>query len=479
MPAVESPNKLRRIAVLIASVDATTARQLLLQLPTDMAKEVRGILQTIGPIDPAERQRIVAEFQSTAARHVRSAPPTQASAQRGSAAPRIDERSPMTTASGPLHLEPRLANASAPQVSSAVHAYDKTAPRGYDQGWPHQSAGPSQPTLSADDEPTDVTITWKRMDTRGLSQLLAGERPTVIAVVISQLAPEMGVSLLQQLPVALHSDVLQRMVHLQDIDTEAMQAIDEHLAERLKDYEHQVNSEAQNGRRISSLIAVAPAHLQQTWLQMLRETHNASMIPNIEAALRPSTTGTSPQSPPTHDNAASSSPPQTRMNTEPNLNSTVFGSVITTADAATANPAAPTTAAAIPASESAMEATENSHILLFPGLAAAATPHHVDRSLLQLDFERILQLSPHQLAQVLTQAESQTVLLALAGASPAFMKRFYLMLTKSDAKILASRLSEIGQLKLRDIDDAQRQIVELKVKLFSSSQNRTTTVRAA
>ena len=115
---------------------------------------------------------------------------------------------------------------------------------------------------------------------------------------------------------------------------------------------------------------------------------------------------------------------------------------------------------------------DDPYIIPFPGSGELPPLSNTDRSLIQIEFEQILSLSTQQLAQVLSAAESQTVLLALAGASPTFMKRFYAMLTKPDGKALASRLSKIGPLKLRDIDEAQRSIAELAAKLTSPRPSR-------
>ncbi len=69
MPTAEPiPDNIRRIAVLVSSVESATARQLLLHLPTPIAKQVRGALQNLGAVSAGERQRILAEFQSTAAK---------------------------------------------------------------------------------------------------------------------------------------------------------------------------------------------------------------------------------------------------------------------------------------------------------------------------------------------------------------------------------------------------------------------------
>ncbi len=116
---------------------------------------------------------------------------------------------------------------------------------------------------------------------------------------------------------------------------------------------------------------------------------------------------------------------------------------------------------------------DDPYVLPFPRSNDAPPLSNTDRSLIQLEFEQILSLSTHQLAQVLTATDSQTVMLALAGASHTFMKRFYAMLTKADGKALASRLSKIGPLKLRDIDEAQRSIAELAAKMLLPPSHRT------
>ena len=63
----------------------------------------------------------------------------------------------------------------------------------------------------------------------------------------------------------MHREVLQAIANLQDIDEEAMQSIEAHLAERIKDYEQQVNGEAKGTRRVAALLAAAPPELQESW----------------------------------------------------------------------------------------------------------------------------------------------------------------------------------------------------------------------
>ncbi len=448
------PDNIRRIAVLVSSVDSATARQLLLHLPTSVAKKVRSALQNLGPVTPSERQRILTEFQLTAAKQNQTSPAIAPaatpvsinSASKLSQNPDHSLQSAGSVAADPYaqarNYAPSLAEHSERDTSSLYSMPPNSI-------LPNASGDASQPS-------------WKWMDIRALSHFLRGERATVIAVVINQLSPNTGVSLIQQLPTAMHREVLQAIASLQDIDEEAMQSIEEHLAERLKDYEQQVNGEAKGTRRVAALLAAAPPELQESWSRFVHiaiDSSNETLpvtepIPKLQSA------------------------PDSKEIKQNNFTSTANhpASVETTFAPRSPTSELKSLAAAPPIEGSLID--DNPYILPFPGSNDGIQSNpgplsDVDRSLIQIEFEQILSLSTHELAQILTASNSNTVLLALAGASPSFMKRFYSMLTKADGKALAQRLSKIGPLNLRDIDEAQRSIAELAAKLMSPRSHRT------
>jgi hypothetical protein len=111
------------------------------------------------------------------------------------------------------------------------------------------------------------------------------------------------------------------------------------------------------------------------------------------------------------------------------------------------------------------ERTEENHVLPFANHNQQQPVSEIDRSLIQLEFESLLELPSHSLAKLLSAAESETVLLALAGATPHFMQRFYDRLNRPDAAALQNRLQKLGVIQLRDVDEAQRRIVELSSRL--------------
>ena len=459
MPTAEPlPDNIRRIAVLVASVDSATARQLLLHLPTSVAKHVRRALQNLGPISAAERQRILTEFQTTAAKH------NQATVGQAIAAPVA--LSAVSDVDFGLNTNDSFSHAHAYSSSLAEHTegggsplYAARAVARFD----------SQSSSRENSQPS-----WKLLDSRALSHFLRGERATLIAVVINQLSPETGVSLLQQLPATTHREVLQAIANLQDIDDEAMQSIEEHLAERLKDYEQQVKSESKGTRRIATLLAAAPPELQESWSKFVHIAFESSQDSSLET---PQTTGL-PAS------ASSAATPGSINSARPNqatardgLTAPASLSAATSMDAAHGSHVAATVNVQRDGSQSEsftdFNLDDDHYVLPFPQPHDARPLSNTDRSLIQLEFEQVLSLSTHQLAQVLTATDSQTVLLALAGASHAFMKRFYSMLTKVDGKALARRLSRIGPLNLRDIDEAQRSIAELAAKMLPPRSHRT------
>ena len=261
MPTAEPlPDNIRRIAVLVASVDSATARQLLLHLPTSVAKHVRRALQNLGPISAAERQRILTEFQTTAAKQ------NQVLANEAMAAP-VAPLS-MNSVEGGLNTNHIHKHSQADFSSLAEHSER--------YGSPLHPAHTESISASQSASPENSQPSWKLMDIRALSHFLRGERATLIAVVINQLSPGTGVALLQQLPANMHREVLQAIANLQDIDNQAMQSIEEHLAERLKDYKQQVESESKGTRRVAALLAAAPPELQETWSRFVHIAFDSS-----------------------------------------------------------------------------------------------------------------------------------------------------------------------------------------------------------
>lgn len=411
-------DKIRRIAILIANVDAAVARQLLLHLPTEVAKQVRQKIANLGPVDPAERQEIVSEFQATAERQSNAA------------------SKPLEQKVGP-RTQPNPNNYSSTSVLPTNEGHIPGAPLSHSE-----SSRQSQ--------------SWRGLDSANLARLLQDERVSVIAVVLSQLEPQMGVEVLKRLPKENHREVLRRLSSLQEINDQAMEAIHDHLAARLTAFQKVA---APGSARVSALLAAAPDDWQTQWSQLLMEDDESNRV-NSAANHFTETFTQVTEHREVHRAKASA-----------NYSNPLDNLVVTVDMTNSGNSTKPT--ASTPSRVTAADQTQDFPTILPISTAMQAANSKPsselsdnDRSLIQLEFERILQLDPHQLAILLSNTPSHTVLLALAGATSTFMQQFYRMLDKFDAKLLAEKIARIGPLRLRDVDEAQRQIAERADQLF-------------
>lgn len=400
MTTATMPDRLRQIAILISSVDSAAARQILLQLPTETARQIRQLASRLGEVTAEEKRRILSEFQRTAMSSMGSS---------------IDRTAARPTNQG--NLAP--GNGASVKTAGASDAYFSGQPMAaaMDVGQVGQT-----PSLDTEQPVSGESVTrpaWTRLSTAALVRFVREERVAVTAVVISQLEPVVAVEVLQHLQTETRREVLLRLSDLQEIDPEAMQTIDDHLSQRLHEYQHQIQSELANTRRIESLLAAAPPEIRSDW---------AALLGDVRPQLTPAVAeGRVAEGPSNLAQVASLD----RGDSAERTQSTV----------------ADHEADILPFRRSGDETSK-------PRDTAA------DRLLTQWEFEQILLLPATALAHLLSSTDSQTVLLALAGASPEFMKQFYRKLNRHDAKTLETRLQRIGPIQLRDVDTAQRKIVD-------------------
>ena len=143
MVATASDSRLRQIAILVASIDTASARQLLLHLPTDLAKRVRAMAAEVGTVSPEERRALLAELQ------------------------RSGLKPPATTVTG-----------NRPVPGLAVAADSRSSAAEAREAWPGLSGGGTiQPSFSTDESTGPA---WKRLSVAALLRCIRHERPTII-----------------------------------------------------------------------------------------------------------------------------------------------------------------------------------------------------------------------------------------------------------------------------------------------------------
>lgn len=490
MPAAPSQDRLRQIAILVSSVDAAAARQLLLHLPTETAKQVRSMAANLGPISADEKRRILAAFQQSSAS---AASPTQPST------PALPAATPPPTSGQPAQLATRNASLG----SAADGQYPINHPLRGEEVDHAVSELSAHATLSSDGNAQDSSSPWDGISDVALLRFVQGERPAVIAVVASQLKPHVAATILGQLPPELSCDVIRRLSRLEEIDPEAKAAIDEHVRTELGAHRQRVESEIENSRRMQALFQAAPEALRSQWQNALNSsnglhlgvdsakpsvqestsepTHSSGVrvVPLPRRQVHPIASQAAARSPANNPVENTESHDQAAMNLDISEASSVPGPTL----AELYGDAAITTAdLQVQTEATQVHPTDvQPSILPFPGnsTSAASQQSSAERAAVQAQFERILDMPPHWIASLLSNTDSETVLLALAGATSSFMRRFYGMLDRRDAKTLDARLKQIGPLKIRDIDEAQERLVEKSQLIVQQSVPTDATRKAA
>jgi len=451
MSTITPDNRLRQIAILVSSVDSASARHLLLNLPSEIARKVRAMAAEMGPIPPEERKQLMLEIQ------------------------KHQLRRPSTAKSTPGYASvPPHQHSETTETDAAAGAHEQDLPR---------EGGNRFVELSEWNGPA-----WTRLSVEAMVRFVRHERPTVIAVILHQLAARQAAAVLQRLPRSVSREVLRCLGNLQEIDSEAMQAIDEHLSQRLSEYRHRIESEVENTRRINDLLSAAPPEFKQQWANWIRpdQFHFDESTPGANQEFSTNYNSSSAENFPSSNSQPDRSLDQYYRSASITTDDIFISSLAAAGNAVRSRDNPATSLPSADWNEQAPPVADGEAPTILPfqppsrsnsdDLRQDAPPANPSTAATTLlpggDFELVLTLSPELLAKLLSSLDSQTVLLSLAGASPQFMKRFNAMLEPADAKVLNARIQRIGPLQLRDVDEAQRRVLQAYRSLVESSSHR-------
>jgi flagellar motor switch protein FliG len=175
---------LRKAAILVASLDTTSADALLEEMEPEEAARVRRAVLELGDVDPAEQQQIMNDFL----RRPPHGAPADASA---------------------VELDPSLAaRLRAPRAEAEA---------------PHGAA------------PAASFAFLQPLETAELARVLVREHPQTIAIVISHLPPARAADVLRRLPASRQSETLMRVARLGRLAPDVVQDIEQALRAVLED----------------------------------------------------------------------------------------------------------------------------------------------------------------------------------------------------------------------------------------------------
>ena len=190
---------LRKAAILIASLDDRTARQLLEQMGTEQAQRVRKAVDELDDIDPTEQSQVIEEFCRVSPLIPKDLHP--GIELDGSLAAKLS-----------LPTQPEMNTPSAPGTNHAL------SPEAAPFRFLHEARAEM------------------------LTPYLEREHPQTVAVVISYLPPAQAADVLATLPAVLQAEVLGRLANLDEADPEIIREVEQSL-------EHWVTEQTKNHRR--------------------------------------------------------------------------------------------------------------------------------------------------------------------------------------------------------------------------------------
>lgn len=173
--------RIRRAAILVASLDERLAEQMLDNLPVSEAERILEEVERLGEIDADEQRDVLDEF--------------------------------------------RRAGRSGRETSPGVE-FTYSAPQ------PLPTAKPIAPPVVSEEE-LRAAEAAKAAEAALIAELLSVEHPQTIAVALSRMDHEQGAAVFADLPPALQSDVIDRLANLQITDETAVFELQTELQERI------------------------------------------------------------------------------------------------------------------------------------------------------------------------------------------------------------------------------------------------------
>ncbi len=207
---------LRKAAILLSGLDRAAADAMLEAMGPEQAEEVRRATIALGRIDPQEQRRVIDEFFQVR--------------------PMMPQQQP----SG-IELDDRLARRLG--MSAGLSTREEQPPSSIDL-----VADSAADSVGGRTTPFDFL-----QETEGdkLARVLASERPQTVALVLSHLSSKRAGSVLVRLPAGLQTEVLRRLIELEETDPAVLREVEQALQARLS---QQVRMQR---RRVAGVQAIA------------------------------------------------------------------------------------------------------------------------------------------------------------------------------------------------------------------------------
>jgi len=216
MPTDRQRPPLRKVAILVASLDQPLAQRLLADLPAQEAETVRAAAAALGPIDPEEQQVVIEDF-------FRNKPRPEIYPRQG------------------VELDPAL----------LARLQNQPADN------PRASIGGEKLARMADAD--------------SIVESIRNEHPQTIAVVLSQLQTDVAAEVLSALPATLQADALGRLAELDAADEQTMAVVESQLSDWIGERKSRQERLAAGRKLVNQILQCSPPAQQTAILGRLRK----------------------------------------------------------------------------------------------------------------------------------------------------------------------------------------------------------------
>jgi flagellar motor switch protein FliG len=367
---------LRKVALLVISVDEQTADDLLEQLPSEMAAKVRRAIVELDDIDDDEQQKVIAEFL------------TQSGLPPGSGAHQTDDGVELAP-----ELERKLSTSNTQTHSS-------------------RSAASHSPCLPAED---DYFPFLHQAPTRDLAELLRKQHPQVAAVVLAHVRPEKSAEVLSHFTPENQVSLLRRIADSRHIDREVLRELECQLEQQLAQNPVPLDAHSTPSAGTEIVQAILSAARSQGGEQLL------SRLKEVDESL---------------------------------LSRFGLISQVTEAQARGPLPRAEQEEGDPPESSPAQ-----------PVAVPLAVPRRRSPIKDPWQFSDIMNLHPRELAPLFQNVDPHSLLAALAGAEPHFIRGILEQLPDEDANRLSQKLRQAQSWQAEEILEAQNSLARVATKL--------------
>jgi flagellar motor switch protein FliG len=243
-PAAES---LRKVAVVLASLDAETADALIDRMPEERARQVRQALLELDQLDPAEQEAVVAEFLRQG----------QAAKQADLAGVEVEAGlAQRLELAGPTYQASPLPATPPPPALAEVATPDRE-----DDG-----------KDTAQDDPArdgELFAFLHQLDADELVLHLEHERPQTLAVVVAYLPSDRSAELVSRLPSETQAEVLRRVAELGELDPQMVREVEWGVRQRLAEHTATPRPRRRGTSAVASILKSAGHEARRQLLQSL------------------------------------------------------------------------------------------------------------------------------------------------------------------------------------------------------------------